>query len=207
MRHAIGFLRFALAAALLASAGPALALNPNHQCSFCHNLHGGAVITPAAQQQAMCLTCHGPAGVSTMKAAEHRNAQNSGYPTFNFSCRNCHDPHASRQNWQGRSNIKMVGIDVDGTGLAKIATPGNGTLQVVFESMGTTVGQPSLHSQADNNQDNQSIAGQAWDGPCEVCHTRTKFHRNNASSTHNTGKTCTAQCHTHAWGFMRQALP
>ena len=207
MTRRFAIARLALATALLASAGAAVALNANHQCSYCHNLHGGAVITPPAQQQAMCLTCHGPAGISVMKAAEHRNAQNSSYPTFNFSCRNCHDPHDSRQNWQGRANIKMVGVAVDSSGLAKIATPNSGNLQVIFESRGKDVGQPTLHSFADNNEDRQSTAGQAWDGVCEVCHTRTRFHRNNASSSHNTGRTCTAQCHTHAWGFMRQALP
>lgn len=207
MKPSRTYLGAALALALLGATPPAAALNPNHQCTFCHSLHGGGVITPPAQQQAMCLTCHGPGGTSTLKAAEHRNAQNSAYPVFNFSCRNCHDPHSSRANWQGRTNIKMVGVNADASGLAKIATPNSGVLQVIFESEGKDVGQPTLHSFADNNEDRLSTAGQAWDGICEVCHTQTKFHRNNATSSHNTGRTCAAQCHTHVWGFMRQALP
>lgn len=208
--HALGR-RIVVALVLIAAPGLAFALNPSHQCSFCHNLHG-ALITPPAQQQTMCLTCHGPAGTSTLKAAEHRNAQNSAYPTFNFACRNCHDPHDSLDNWQtgttGRRNIKMVGVIRNGTNNAMLATPKNGDQHVLFESRGSNVGQTTLHSFADNNQDGQvSPTGLSWDGVCEVCHTATKHHRNNAKSTHQTGNTCTASCHRHSWGFMRQALP
>ncbi|RJR15265.1 MAG: CxxxxCH/CxxCH domain-containing protein [Nitrospiraceae bacterium] len=41
-----------------------------------------------------------------------------------------------------------------------------------------------------------------YDGICEVCHTQTVYHRNNASGnhTHNEGLKCTL-CHTHADGF------
>jgi len=203
--------RIAGALLLLATSSAVFALNPNHQCSFCHNLHG-AVITPPAQQQTMCLTCHGPAGTSTLKAAEHRNAQNSQYPTFNFACRNCHDPHDSLNNWQtattGRKNIKMVGLPLNSTNNAMLATPNNGNQYVLFESRGSGVGQPTLHSFADNNQDGQtSPTGLAWDAVCEVCHTLTKHHTNKARSSHQTGNTCTTSCHKHSWGFMRQALP
>jgi len=46
-----------------------------------------------------------------------------------------------------------------------------------------------------------------YQGPCEVCHTRTKHHRNNndfpgdADHTHNVGLKCT-QCHKHENGFL-----
>lgn len=209
MRSLFAIFRIAFAALLLAPAGAVFALNPNHQCNFCHNLHGGPVIVSAAQQQAMCLTCHGTGGISTLKAAEHKNARSSRYPVFNFSCRNCHDPHASRQNWQGRANIKMVGVKLDATGRAKIATPNSGNLEVVFESRGTGAGSPSLHSFADNNEDKQAttpgpVSGtQPWDGPCEVCHTLAGHHRNNLSdASHNTGKTCSS-CHKHSNSFLK----
>lgn len=214
MKSLFVFIRIAIAALLLLPVGGALALNANHQCTFCHNLHGGAVITPPAQQQTMCLTCHGPAGISIKKAAEHRNARGSNYPVFNFSCRNCHDPHSSRQNWQGKTNIKMVGVKVDATRRAKIATPKSGNLEVVFESRGSSVGQPTLHSFADSDQDRLSTTPgpvngtQPLDGICEVCHTVAGNHTNtNVNDTHNTGETCSASCHLHSNGFMRRALP
>ncbi len=46
-----------------------------------------------------------------------------------------------------------------------------------------------------------------YDGPCEVCHTQTRHHRNNndhpdqADHTHNVGIKCTL-CHKHVNGFM-----
>ncbi|MEW6601746.1 MAG: CxxxxCH/CxxCH domain-containing protein, partial [Nitrospirota bacterium] len=42
----------------------------------------------------------------------------------------------------------------------------------------------------------------AYDGICEVCHTQTVYHRNNASGnhTHNAGTKCTV-CHQHKDGF------
>ncbi len=46
-----------------------------------------------------------------------------------------------------------------------------------------------------------------YDGPCEVCHTKTHHHRNNndnpdqADHTHNVGMKCTF-CHKHVNGFM-----
>jgi hypothetical protein len=40
-----------------------------------------------------------------------------------------------------------------------------------------------------------------YDGICEVCHQRTKYHKNDGSgSSHNAGNNCT-QCHGHLYGF------
>jgi hypothetical protein len=42
-----------------------------------------------------------------------------------------------------------------------------------------------------------------YDGICEICHTQTSYHRNDASGdhTHNAGTNC-VECHTHESGFM-----
>lgn len=179
---------------------PARSLIASHECSFCHQLHGapGFSLLKNPQIEALCLTCHGPGGPSTLKADVHTNDRNSSFPPFRITCRECHDPHDNRTNWLGGTNIKLVGIDVDGTGLAKIDTPNSGVRNVVFESRGTDAGDPSLHSFADADEDGNGV----YDGICEVCHTGTKFHRNNPSGghSHNTGKTCT-RCHEHVNTF------
>ncbi len=165
------------------------ALNPSHNCAFCHSLHGsqGGHLSKEAIDELTCLTCHGPAGSSTLKAETHQGQ----------TCMICHDAHSSLPNAAGGTNIKLIGRDVDGTGLAKISTPNSGIRDVVFESRGTDATPPglALHSFADGDS--------VYDGACEVCHTATNFHRNNAAAdhTHNVGKKCT-NCHTHADRFL-----
>ncbi len=40
------------------------------------------------------------------------------------------------------------------------------------------------------------------DGPCETCHTLTSNHKNDDyGNTHNNGRTCTVDWHTHSVGF------
>ena len=180
----------------------AQALLPSHQCNFCHNMHGapGFTLLNNAQAEALCLTCHGPGGISTLKADVHSNATpRSSYPPFRISCRGCHDPHDNVANWMGGRNIKLVGSRQDATGLAKISTPNSGIRHVVFESRGTSAGQPTLHSFADSDQDTNGY----YDGVCETCHTLTGHHRNNAPDlSHHTGDTCT-KCHAHINRFMK----
>lgn len=186
-------------AALLLAANVALALNPNHQCTYCHNLHNG-LVPAAAVVETLCLTCHGAAGLSVFKAAVHTNkVKNSAYPAFRISCMGCHNPHSDRQNWLGGTNRKLIGMKLDATGVAKIQTPNSGVRQVVFESRGTSVGQPALHSFADSDADGNGY----YDGICETCHTLAGHHRNTGPDSHNTGKTCTASCHLHTAGFLR----
>jgi len=182
---------------LLLAATAAVALNPNHQCGFCHNLHG--LVPPQNLGENLCLTCHGAGGISTLKAAVHTNDTPSSYPAFRITCLACHDPHSSRQNWLGTINIKLVGTRQDGTGLARILTPRSGVREVVLRSRGTTVGEPKRHSFADDDDDGNGYR----DGICETCHTLTKHHRNNAPANHNDGKTCTDSCHLHTAGFLR----
>ncbi len=193
----------ALAAQLTWPIAPAAALNPSHQCPFCHDVHGatgfGALLNDSVVET-LCLTCHGPGGVSVLKADVH--ADDPVTPTFRITCRGCHEAHGNRNNWLGGTNLKLVGTWQDSTGLARILTPNSGIREVVFESRGSDVSQPTLHSFADADEDGNGY----YDGVCETCHTQTRNHRNNASGnhTHNTGKTCTLKCHTHLDGFRRQ---
>ncbi len=181
----------------------AQALLASHQCNYCHNLHGapGFTLLNNSQVEALCLTCHGPGGISTLKAEVHQNEVRSSYPAFRITCRECHDPHDNQGNWRGGVNIKLVGSRQDATGFAKIVTVNSGTRHVVFESRGTDAGQPSLHSFADADEDGNGY----YDGVCETCHTLTRLHRNDASGghSHNTGKTCTASCHPHTNFFLK----
>lgn len=177
------------------------ALNPNHNCDSCHNIHNapGQTLTDNLVVEDLCLSCHGPAGISTLKAEIHKNKAGSSYPAFTMTCIDCHDPHDSLDNWLAGTNIKMIGSDQDGTGLARISTPNSGIGDVVFESLGSDAGGPSLHSFADNDEDGNGV----YDGACEVCHTQATNHRNNSSGNHAhyTGLNCIT-CHPHDGYFL-----
>lgn len=181
---------------------PAAVLLPGHDCGFCHSIHGasGFAILNNPEIEALCLSCHSPTGPSVLKADVHTNDTNSPFPPFRITCRECHDPHDGLDNWLGGVNIQAVGIDADGSGLARINTPNSGVRDVVFESRGTDADppEPSLHSFADADEDGNGI----FDGICEVCHTATKNHANDGSANtkHHTGETC-IRCHEHVNTF------
>ncbi|MDQ7062934.1 MAG: cytochrome c3 family protein [candidate division KSB1 bacterium] len=88
-----------------------------------------------------------------------------------MGCLTCHDVHDPQ-----RQNIFIVRNAVD--------TPNSGTRSVVFTA------ETGANSFADGDSQ--------YDGICEVCHTATKYHRNDGTGdhSHNAGKNCT-QCHTH----------
>ena len=194
----------------------AQSLNPNHECAFCHTLHNapGTRLTVDVDVEVLCLTCHGAAGTSSLKADVHINDNNTQYPPFRITCMTCHTPHSERDNWlgahphdetggtvlDGGTNIKLVGRKLDTSGFAMIDTPNSGLRDVVFEFRGREIDDVREHSFADDDED----ANDVWDGACEVCHTLTKFHRNNSSGghSHNRGRTCT-NCHDHIDNFMR----
>jgi len=179
------------------------ALNPSHNgCATCHSLHGapGQTLTNDLSVEVLCLSCHGPAGIATKKAEVHTNDTFSSYPAFRMTCMDCHNPHDDMENVYRGLNLLQVGKKLDSTGYAKISTPNSGIRDVVFESRGLDAGDPSLHSFADGDEDNNGT----YDGSCEVCHTQTRFHRNNSSGIHRhqAGRTCT-NCHSHTNYFNR----
>lgn len=193
----------AILAVIIYWPGSTEALNPDHgTCSICHSIHSapGQSLTNDAVVEVLCLSCHGPAaGGATKKAEVHKNKDGSSYSFF-MTCPDCHDPHDHRGNWLGGTNLAQVGKNIPGSYDARISTPNSGVKDVVFESRGASVGDPSLHSFADNDQDGNGT----YDGACEVCHTLTRFHRNNSSGNHShqTGRTCT-NCHNHDNYFHR----
>ena len=74
---------------------------------------------------------------------------------------------------------------------------------VVFESRGTDNTDPGFLSDHTHSFANTDEDEDGWmDGPCETCHTQTAHHTNDdLGSTHNNGRTCSADCHTHSTGF------
>lgn len=203
-RYLLAFIVVAAAALLsLIVPGSAGALITSHNCNYCHNVHGasGYALLNDAQIETLCMSCHGPAGLSTLKAEVHINDRNSAYLPFRITCRECHDPHDNVRNWLGvLRNIKLVGSRQDTSGYARISTPNSGVLDVVFESRGSDAGQATLHSFADADEDRNGY----YDGVCETCHTLTRFHRNTAAGNHNhnTGDTC-VRCHPHSGSFLK----
>lgn len=182
------------------------ALNPDHgTCSICHSIHGapGQSLTNDAVVEVLCLSCHGPAGTGDPPPTTvevHTNTSGSSYPAFRMTCMDCHNPHDNMLNCFAGINLKSVGRKITGATYARISTPNSGIREVVFESRGTNVGDPSLHSFADADEDGNGT----YDGACEVCHTLTRFHHNNSGGNHNhqIGRTCT-NCHNHDNYFHR----
>ncbi len=182
----------AIVASLLDSPGtkPVSALsmlNPSHECDFCHNVHGVGFpqLLNNASVEALCLSCHGPAGPSSLKADVHLYD--------NSTCKDCHVSHSNVQNWLGGTNLKLVREEV--------VDPRLGTDRpLVFESRGTSVGDPTLHSFCDGDEDGNGV----WDGACDTCHTDEDEHDYNdtGSHSHRQGQTCTqGGCHTHVTRF------
>jgi predicted CXXCH cytochrome family protein len=133
--------------------GSTEALNPNHSgCSICHSIHGspGQALTNDLSVEVLCLSCHGPAGISTLKADVHLNRPSN--PPFRMTCMDCHNPHDNLPNWVGGTNLKMVGRKIDGNTNARISTPNSGVRDVAFESRGTNAGGPSLRSVSYHHQ-------------------------------------------------------
>ncbi len=137
--------------------------------------------TPATLEP-FCLGCHD--GTQTAPFSDGNPAPDmSGWNGASHSpagstCAQCHT------NGHGTDNLALIGTQIE--------TPNNGVLPVVFTSW------TGPNSMADGDG--------IYDGICEVCHTATTYHRNNASGNHghNSGNDCRA-CHDHNTGFSPQA--
>jgi len=159
------------------------ALLDSHECTFCHNLHGGPgyeTLLTAETSEQVCLSCH-TVSINDTAAAEVHNplglaSNQSGYIT----CRECHDAHSN----QG-GNIKLIGYLKDGENwFESFTTPAirkelPSTIDLIYNVVTFT-------SSADFNIVGSNI------GPCEVCH----------EPYHNAGNDCT-QCHSHSGGFPK----
>lgn len=176
-----------VAAPLPACASPYQSKN----CSYCHRAKF------SSQRAAICLSCHGPGGSSSLRATAH----------IQMDCRDCHTSMGGSINWLGTQNSKFLRNDVDRTGqhsdqqdyfsnfgIPHIMAPVDNYSPVVFTSRGSGAGEPTLHSFADGDQDRNGV----YDGICEVCHL--DFLYRNGMSEHHIGETCSA-CHLHSNGF------
>ena len=159
------------------------ALLDSHECTFCHNLHGGPgfeTLLTAETSELVCLSCH-TVSINDTDSAEVHNplglaSNQSGYIT----CRECHDAHSN----QG-GNIKMVGYRRDGANFFEPVTP-PAIRKELPATAGLTYNVVTFTGSADFN-----IAGSLI-GACETCH----------DPYHNEGNDCT-QCHSHSGGFPK----
>ncbi len=158
---------------------------PDHNCSFCHDLHGGSysALRDTAVVEDLCNSCHGDLAPSTVDRdgvlvtvpQNGYGVHNGGKHTTPTGCWDCHNHEG-----EGGSNLALI--------QALMSTPNSGDLPVVFTS------RTGANSFAD------SIP--PFDGVCEVCHTTTNHHRNapGYEAHHNAQTDCTT-CHTHETGF------
>ena len=159
------------------------ALLADHQCAFCHSLHGGPgyALLSAETSELVCLSCH-TVSINDTAAAEVHNplgltSNQSGYVT----CRECHDAHSN----QG-GNIKLVGYRRDGENFFEsFAYP------AIRKELPATLGL-NYNVVTFTGPNDFNIADPAVLGPCEVCHT----------PYHNAGNDCTL-CHGHSEGFPK----
>jgi len=197
-------------------AGDAKALISSHDCADCHSVMGasGSTLLNDASVEVLCMSCHAIAIGNAAAVDVHTNKSNSSYGAFRISCLICHDAHDNRDydvTNDGSAdgvNIKLVGVKLDASGLAKIDTPntihGTPTSDVAFEVRGkSSKNDPvqTMYSFADGDEDGDGD----YDGICEVCHSQTGHHRRDDSGgdhTHNVGRICTS-CHSHINNFNK----
>jgi len=185
-----------------------------HNCSFCHNLHGGsyAALSNFEVQEDLCWSCHDYAiKLDTLQARDadsvripqngyevHNGAKHTAFSREPTGCWDCHNHEGEADGAAGR-NLYMI--------QAAMPTPLNGTQAVIFLSRGTdpdTLPFPntSLNSFADGDENGDGD----YTGVCEACHTETSNHQNGlnlpdaSNHAHEVGRTCT-ECHGHDSGF------
>ncbi len=155
-----------------------------HQCSYCHDIHGGftsadVALNREAAVEDVCMTCHGDGGPgylvdgSTVNSAidftEGVHAGNLHAVNDTTSCWDCHDHEG-----EAGANLFMIPETLD--------LPGGGTASVVFT----------------NNTTQADFTG--TDGICYVCHTDPASQATGLSG-HNGPDVCTT-CHAHEGGFQ-----
>jgi len=203
MKNSISLARFPLIVSvalvlLVFVPGSATALMSDHECNYCHSLHSAPGFTLLNQPsqanlvltaELVCLSCHGPTGSSSLTADVHTNG-GSSFPSNRISCIECHDPHDHQQNINGVDNLNMVlGTITVMTSLAPLKFPND--IDAVFADK----------DYSDGSYDYTKPDGS---GICQVCHTLTKFQRNDGwKSAHQAGSSCTTFCHPHSRGFDR----
>ena len=81
------------------------ALLANHECSFCHSLHGGtSALVPLNSPtniEVLCMSCHLTANGATDAVQPHRTDNSKDpYPRHYITCTDCHEVHDNMPNWR-----------------------------------------------------------------------------------------------------------
>ncbi len=198
MKNSIILVRYAAMvliamAVLLLGPDPASALMDDHECAYCHSLHGAPGFTLLNQPseanlvltaEMVCLSCHGPTGSSSLEADVHRSDIATAIIN-RISCIECHDAHDHQQNSNSDVNLNMVLKTIT------VMSPTLSDIDVVFAD--------NVYSD-DSSHDYSKPDGT---GVCQVCHTFTSRQLNSgAGENHQRGKLCTG-CHLHSTSFDR----
>ncbi|MDH3976639.1 MAG: hypothetical protein OEV42_20440, partial [Deltaproteobacteria bacterium] len=166
-----------------------------HDSTVNHNDGSNAFRTLwSGDPDTFCLGCHGSgaqlqgafATITGIQNHSRTNIQNAGYnnvTTWRFipKCIDCHDPH-------GDNNIGMIHnkIFTGGSNALGIPNPFVNASTVIFSKY---TGTNSFGDDTGNTN------------VCEVCHSRTAFHRlDHSMPAHNNGLDCTG-CHDHKAGW------
>lgn len=194
-----------------ASSASAMMIIPQHECQFCHSVHGGTgpTLTRAAQYDLLCMSCHNPtAPVGAAPPADYHteDPQDSNEGTlysFQIDCVECHvdPPHSLVTNAWGGTQLKLIRDSV--------TNPSNGTKYAIrFEALSGDYSFCDLGGPDSQNPD--------WENICDMCHSNiwAERHHNdpvagnawNSSNHHRNGATCTGgNCHNHNRGFQLRA--
>ena len=178
----------------------AMMIIPQHECNFCHSVHGGTgpTLTRAAEYDLLCMSCHNPtAPVGTAPPADYhtQDPQDSNDGTlysFQVDCVECHvdPPHSLVTNAWGGTQLKLIRDSV--------TNPSNSTSYAIrFEALS---GDLSFCDQEGPNNE--------WENICDMCHSNiwAERHHNDpvagnpwgTSNHHRSGATCTdGNCHNH----------
>jgi len=186
-----------LAAAALCLAGglfcPAQALLADHDCAFCHILHGapGFDLLNQVTVEAVCLSCHAVSINDTAAAAVHNPAGVASDQPGYITCRECHDHHDNYINANGNPNIMLIGIRKDPV------TGEQFNAAVIREELPTGFG-PYREVIFEDLSDFNIDGNYPGPGVCQICH----------DPHHNLGATC-IDCHAggdtqhdHVLGFQ-----
>ncbi len=180
---------------LMSDSGSASALMSDHECAYCHSLHGAPGFTLLNQPseanlvltaEMVCLSCHGPDGDSSLTADVHTNGGTS-FPSNRISCIECHDAHDHQQNVNGVDNLNMV--------LETI------TVMTSLDPTGFPNDIDAVFADKDYSDGSYDYSKPDASGICQVCHTLTNYQRNDGyKSGHQAGNDCMS-CHPHWKGF------
>ena len=163
----------------------ALSMEYHNNCDQCHILHSaaGSHLTYEVNSETMCMSCHDGSTISAPEVTTHEEDDE-----LFASCVDCHNTHSNRDNYEGGTNISLVGyLEPGGDGLAKIMN--NYDDPDVYYDVAFDSSREFWRTIRDNGDGGRRV--------CQVCHVVPTFgmHPNNTD--------CAASCHTHLRGFRK----